>query len=75
MAYVWQSEAGAKAVIGSNIVRADLCSEVDGSNRMTFPWEFPTAFVSMPPDEVHGAFGTKCYIPILHPRCDSQRLI
>lgn len=32
-----QSAAGAMAVIGSKIVRADMCSDVDGSNRMMLP--------------------------------------
>lgn len=32
-----QSEAGAIAVIGSKIVRAEMCSEVDGSKRMMLP--------------------------------------
>lgn len=36
-ANVLQSEAGAIAVIGSYIVRADMCSEVEGSNKMTLP--------------------------------------
>lgn len=40
-ANVLQSAAGARAVMGSYIVRADMCSDVDGSNRMTLPWEFP----------------------------------
>jgi hypothetical protein len=37
IANVRESEDGAKAVIGSNIVRAEICSDVEGSNRMTFP--------------------------------------
>ena len=37
MAYVLQSHEGAIAVIGSNMVRADTCSDVEGSNRMTLP--------------------------------------
>lgn len=37
IAYVWQSAAGAKAVIGSKMVRREICSEVEGSNKMTFP--------------------------------------
>lgn len=38
MAYVLQSAAGAKAVIGIwSIVLAEMCSEVVGSKRMTFP--------------------------------------
>ena len=42
MAYVLQSAAGAKAVIGIwSIVLAEICSDVVGSKRMTFPWELP----------------------------------
>ena len=41
IANVLQSAPGAKAVIGSKIVRADICSTVDGSKRMTFPCELP----------------------------------
>lgn len=38
IAYVLQSAAGASAVIGiRSIVRAEMCSEVDGSNNMIFP--------------------------------------
>lgn len=37
IACVWQSAAGAKEVTGSKIVRADICSEVDGSKRMIDP--------------------------------------
>lgn len=43
MAYVRQSEAGANDVMGSKIVRADICSEDDGSKRMTSPFTFPAA--------------------------------
>jgi hypothetical protein len=41
IAKVRQSDDGARAVIGSKIVRADMCSEVDGSNNITLPWELP----------------------------------
>lgn len=40
-ANVLQSAAGASAVMGSNMVLADICSDVDGSNKMTFPCELP----------------------------------
>jgi len=47
MAYVLQSAAGAKAVIGIwSIVLAEMCSDVVGSNKITFPWAFP-AKISM----------------------------
>jgi hypothetical protein len=41
MAYVRQSVAGARAVIGSKIVRAEMCSEVGGSKRITSPLPLP----------------------------------
>ena len=41
MANVLQSEAGANAVMGSKMVLADKCSEVEGSNRMMLPCAFP----------------------------------
>lgn len=37
IAKVRLSETGAIAVIGSYIVRADMCSEVDGSKSITLP--------------------------------------
>ena len=37
MAKVLQSFAGAIAVIGSKIVRVEICSEVDGSNNVIEP--------------------------------------
>jgi len=43
IAYVWQSPAGARAVIGSNIVRALSCSVLEGLNMITLPCEFPEA--------------------------------
>jgi hypothetical protein len=42
IAYVRQSAAGARAVIGIwSIVLAEMCSDVVGSKRITFPWAFP----------------------------------
>lgn len=41
MANVLQSGAGASAVTGSNIVLAETCSDVEGSNKMTLPWALP----------------------------------
>jgi hypothetical protein len=45
IAKVRQSDEGASAVMGSNIVRADICSDVDGSNKITLPWEFPIVWL------------------------------
>ena len=42
MANVFSSCAGAKAVMGSNMVLEDLCSEVDGSKVMTLPFALPS---------------------------------
>ncbi len=42
-AYDRQSDAGAIAVMGSKIVLADICSDVEGSKRMMLPCPFPTA--------------------------------
>lgn len=41
IANVFESDAGAKAVTGSTIVLAEVCSAVEGSNKMTLPCEFP----------------------------------
>lgn len=41
MAYVLQSEDGARAVMGSNIVLAETCSLVEGSKRITSPFSLP----------------------------------
>lgn len=41
IAYVWQSDAGARAVIGSNIVLALSCSVLEGLKTMTLPCVFP----------------------------------
>lgn len=41
IAKVRQSAPGARAVIGSNIVLAEMCSTVEGSKSITFPCELP----------------------------------
>lgn len=41
IAKVLQSAAGANAVIGSNIVLAERCSEVEGSKSIMLPCAFP----------------------------------
>ena len=40
-AKVLQSECGARAVMGSYMVRDEMCSFVVGSKRIIFPCEFP----------------------------------
>ena len=48
MAKVLQSAAGASDVIAIwSIVLAEMCSEVVGSNRITFPWALPRYTVSV----------------------------
>ena len=71
IAYVRQSVAGARDVIGSKIVRVEMCSEVDGSNKITSPLPLPA------PKEMHtgqkflrkmvALFRTKCDISVAHP--------
>jgi hypothetical protein len=58
MANVLQSAAGASAVIGSNIVLADMCSDVVGSKRITLPCELPDEMVSG-----CGLYGIIFYLP------------
>jgi len=41
IANVLQSAAGANAVMGSNMVLAEMCSEVEGSNKMMLPCALP----------------------------------
>jgi hypothetical protein len=41
IAKVLQSEAGANAVMGSKMVLAERCSDVEGSKRMMLPCAFP----------------------------------
>jgi hypothetical protein len=71
IAKVRQSEDGARAVIGSKIVRADMCSDVDGSNSITLPWEFPIRLVRQTTlrRSSDNSLLTKGDIPIPHPYC------
>lgn len=41
MANVRQSDDGAKEVIGSKMVREDICSDVDGSKSKISPFSLP----------------------------------
>lgn len=70
IAYVLQSEDGAKAVIGSCIVLEDMCSLEEGSKRITSPFSLP-AKVSR---QMHTRIGdrTKCDVAIAHPRSNKQ---
>lgn len=72
-AYVLQSEDGAKAVIGSLIVRAEICSLLDGSNKMTSPFSLPDMVNEISPIIERGL--TKCNVSIPHPRCHEYRLV
>lgn len=75
-AYVWQSHAGAIAVIGSLIVRADMCSEFCGWNRMMLPSVFPAACTSVP-EIIHMKLScvTKGDISVSHPRCSTNCMV
>jgi hypothetical protein len=73
-AKVRQSAAGASAVMGSNMVLADMCSDVDGSNRITLPCELPEEHQYVESaDRRRGS--TKGNAGIFHPRCRSYVLI
>lgn len=68
MAYVRQSEAGAKAVMGSKMVLVETCSEVEGSKRMTSPFPFPSSSsVCILVCYEGKVLLTKRYIAITHP--------
>ena len=73
MAYVLQSDDGASAVIGSKMVRAEICSLDAGSNKITSPLSLPdlVSLFTSP----HALPLTKCNVTISHPRCDHQRFI
>src|SRR3954466_2213332 len=77
MAKVLQSAAGAKAVMGSKMVLAERCSDVEGSNKMMLPWAFPGSDVST--ELGHGDCRrwtlTKSNVSIPHPRCYPYLLI
>ena len=66
MAYVLQSEAGARAVMGSKIVRAEICSELDGSKRMISPLVVPGQCQHSLPT-VDAVCATKGHIAVAHP--------
>ena len=75
-AYVLQSHAGAMAVIGSMIVRADMCSEFCGWNRIMLPSAFPAACKSVPETFPIDRFcPTKGDVPIPHPCCSTNRMV
>ena len=77
MAKVLQSAAGAKAVMGSKMVLAERCSDVEGSNRMMLPWAFPGSKVSTKSGngDCRGWTLTKSNVSIPHPRCYPYLLI
>lgn len=78
IANVLQSEAGANAVMGSNMVLAERCSDVEGSKRMMLPCALPGAIMSVPAARRCTALTaklTKSDISIPHPSCDSDLLV
>lgn len=66
IAYVRQSVAGAKEVIGSKIVRAEICSEVEGSKRITSPLPLPISNKRQPLDR---SVSRGCHFPYRMRRC------
>lgn len=77
IAKVRQSVDGASAVMGSKIVRADKCSDVDGSNNITLPCEFPVRLVRdlMLRRKWNNSPLTESNIPVLHPYGDPNFLV
>lgn len=73
MANVLQSAEGAIAVTGSKIVRADTCSLVAGSNRISSPFSLPVMVSSAYTYRI--ARHTKCQITVTHPCRCRKRLI
>lgn len=62
------------AVIGSNMVLAEMCSDVEGSNRMMLPWSFadsdqPKVFIEA------CRVLTESNVSIAHEACCSHILI
>ena len=75
-AYVLQSDAGAIAVIGSLIVRDDMCSEFCGWNRMMLPSAFPAACKSVPESlPMNASCVTKGDVSVPHPCCSTNRVV
>lgn len=75
-AYVLQSHAGAIAVIGSLIVRPEMCSEFWGWNRMMLPSVFPAACTSVPESvPVNVSCLTKGYVSVSHPCRSTDRMV
>lgn len=62
------------AVIGSNMVLAEMCSDVDGSKRIMLPWSF--AAFDQPKDFISACrVLTECNVSIAHEACSSHILI
>lgn len=75
IAYVLQSLAGASAVMGSKMVRAEICSEVEGSKSMTLPLTLPAHCQSVVSPCVIDVLPTKGNVAVAHPHCDSNVLV
>ena len=75
-AYVLQSHAGAIAVIGSLIVRADMCSEFWGWNRMMLPSALPVTCRSVPERlPANDTCLTKGDVSVSHPCCGTNCMV
>lgn len=69
IANVLQSVAGAIAVMGSYIVRVEMCSDVEGSKSVTDPWAFPVVCVSYYRSIQEAMNITKSDISVPHEGC------
>lgn len=78
IANVLQSADGAKAVTAIwSMVLDEMCSDVVGSKRITFPWVLPASNMSKKPSKTIAwrCRLTECHITIAHPRSCCQSLI
>jgi hypothetical protein len=75
IANVLQSFEGAIAVMGSNMVRVETCSDVDDSNNVIEPCELPTTKLALTEACTLQECHTKCDVAIPHETCNVDRLI
>jgi hypothetical protein len=75
IANVLQSFEGAIAVMGSNMVRVETCSDVDDSNNVIEPCELPATKLALAETYTLGQCHTECDVAIAHETCNVDRLI
>lgn len=75
IANVLQSFEGAIAVMGSNMVRVETCSDVDDSNNVIEPCEFPVAKLALTEICTLQEGHTKCDVAVAHETCNIDWLI